>query len=228
MGHITTDYIKSLHKDIPNIFIETGTFKGGIPQKMLEDGTFNQWNKVYTIELSMDMCKIASKRYSLFEEGKSFDVRTNEMDETFSGRKEFFDGKLVLIQGDSSKKLEEVLSEIDEPCVFWLDAHAGSKKGYARGDVDCPLINELTIIKKFNKHKHLITIDDADIFGRIQKIGDKVVCDYSAITKPTVESLIEDIDSNFSINYPSPFGQLMLTAINRSEDVETKSVWWME
>ena len=49
-----------------SVFIETGTFKGGIPQRMLEDGSFGQWTKIYTIELNLEMCKIASKRYSLF------------------------------------------------------------------------------------------------------------------------------------------------------------------
>ena len=128
MGHITTEYINTLSKDKPSVFIETGTFKGGIPQLMLEDGTFNQWEKIYTIELNEEMCKIASKRYSLYEAGQPFDRDTDEKDETFNGRKEFFGGKLVLIQGDSGKKLKDVLSEINEPCVFWLDAHAGAKK----------------------------------------------------------------------------------------------------
>ena len=84
MGHITTEYINTLSKDKPSVFIETGTFKGGIPQLMLEDGTFNQWEKIYTIELNEEMCKIASKRYSLYEAGQPFDRDTDEKDETFN------------------------------------------------------------------------------------------------------------------------------------------------
>jgi hypothetical protein len=228
MGHITTEYINTLSKDKPSVFIETGTFKGGIPQLMLEDGTFNQWEKIYTIELNEEMCKIASKRYSLYEAGQPFDRDTDEKDETFNGRKEFFGGKLVLIQGDSGKKLKDVLSEINEPCVFWLDAHAGAKEGYARGEVDCPLIEELDVISNHNIKNHIITVDDADLLGQIQYNGGDIVCDYSDMTREKVESMLKSINSDFSVSYPEPFGQSMLVSLEREvfENQKIKSSSW--
>lgn len=226
MGHITTEYINTLSDEIPHIFIETGTFKGGIPQRMIEDGTITQFQKVYTIELNPEMCKIASKRYSLFEAGETFDTNTDEKDESFKDRKEFFDGKLVLIQGDSSKKLKEVLDEVDgEPCVFWLDAHAGAKEGYVSGEVDCPLIQELEVIKNYSNKKHIIAIDDADSLGNQQMKDGKVVCDYSHIKTGDVKKLLRDINKNFKIDYPSPFGQLMVTAVDNNTEV-VGSNWW--
>jgi hypothetical protein len=222
MGYITTEYINSLSDNKPTVFIETGTFKGGVPQMMLDDGTFNQWKKIYTIELNEEMCKIASKRYSLYEEGKPFDRDTDEKDETFNGRKEFFDGKLVLVQGDSAEKLNEVLSEINEPCVFWLDAHAGAKEGYARGEVDCPLIQELEAISKHSIKNHVITVDDASLLGQVQYNNGEVVCDYSDITKERVESILNNINPKFSVSYPSPFNQLMLVSLeNENKKDET-------
>jgi hypothetical protein len=168
------------------------------------------------------MCKIASKRYSLYEEGKPFDRDTDEKDETFNGRKEFFDGKLVLVQGDSAEKLNEVLSEINEPCVFWLDAHAGAKEGYARGEVDCPLIQELEAISKHSIKNHVITVDDASLLGQVQYNNGEVVCDYSDITKERVESILNNINPKFSVSYPSPFNQLMLVSLeNENKKDET-------
>ena len=58
MGHIDTEYVETLLDDKrPKVFVETGTFKGGIPQRMLMDGTFDKWNKVYTIELNRELYK---------------------------------------------------------------------------------------------------------------------------------------------------------------------------
>ena len=69
MGHIETNIIQNFVFDNnnPKIFIETGTFKGGTPQFMLDDGSFEYWKKIYTMEINPEMCKIASKRYSLYE-----------------------------------------------------------------------------------------------------------------------------------------------------------------
>ena len=228
MGHITTDFINSFSKNKPSVFVETGTFKGGIPQRMLQDGTFNEWEKIYTIELNEEMCKIASKRYSLYESGGSFNQDTDEKDETFKDRKEFFGGKLVLVQGDSGEKLKDVLSEIHEPCVFWLDAHAGAKEGYARGEVDCPLIEELDVISNHNIKNHIITVDDADLLGQIQYNGGDIVCDYSDMTREKVESMLKSINSDFSVSYPEPFGQSMLVSLEREvfENQKIKSSSW--
>ena len=60
--------ISSDHKqDTPKVFVETGTFMGGIPHRMLEtNGNFNPFDKLYTIELGEEICKVASNRYKLF------------------------------------------------------------------------------------------------------------------------------------------------------------------
>ena len=227
MGQINTKLIKQLVHKKPSVFVETGTFKGGIPQMMLEDKSFNDWNKIYTIELNLEMCKIASKRYSLYESGKSFDRNTNEKDESFKDRKEFFDGKLVLICGNSAEKLKEVLNEVDEPCAFWMDAHGGSKDGYMSGDEDCPLLSELKVIGSFDIDNHFIAIDDVDMFGITQFNGEEVACDYTEITLDKVKSLLYEINEKYKIDVMSPLGQQMLVArLGEIIEIDSSDSWW--
>ena len=202
MGYITTDVINNNFTPRPKVFVETGTYIGGIPLRMLNDGTFYEWDKVYTIELSEDNCKMASFKYSIYENGGNNDdinKHPGEKDESFKDRKEFFDGKLVLLQGDSSEKLKDVLSEVNEPIFFWLDAHSGTNKLYARGEVDCPLLNELTIIKTHSIKNHSIAIDDADKFGVKHMNGDEIKCDYTDINKFEVVRKLREINMGYEI-----------------------------
>tara|TARA_Y100000590_G_scaffold401769_1_gene486904 strand:+ start:2770 stop:3459 length:690 start_codon:yes stop_codon:yes gene_type:complete len=228
MGHINTEYVETLlNEKRPKVFVETGTFKGGIPQRMLMDGTFDKWDKVYTIELNNEMCKIASKRYSLFEKGQPFNTDTDEKDESFNKRKEFFGGKLVLIQGDSGEKLEEILSEVDEPIVFWLDAHAGSKEGYERGEVDCPLLQELELIKNHKIKNHFIAVDDANMLGQLQVKDGETVCDYTSITMDKVKEKMSQFEVDYTIDITKPFGQDMLVATPRETIFAgSNDNWW--
>jgi len=229
MGHINTEYIENILKDKrPKVFVETGTFKGGIPQRMLMDGTFDKWDKVYTIELNNEMCKIASKRYSLFEKGENFNTDTDERDESFNDRKEFFNGKLVLLQGDSSERIKDILEEVNEPIAFWLDAHAGSKEGYSRGEVDCPLIQELELIKNHKIKNHFIAVDDADMLGEVQYKDNEIVCDYSEIKRENVLKILEqEFENKYEVNITQPFGQQMLVAVP-SEKISNDDNWWLE
>ena len=133
-----------------------------------------------------------------------------------------------MIEGDSSEKLKEVLKEINEPACLWLDAHAGSKKGYARGAVDCPLIQELNAIKNHGVKEHFIAIDDAHLFGQVQKTDGEIVCDYSNVPRDLVDSLIKQIKSEYKIEYISPYGQMMLIAYIEKPEVVESSEWWSE
>ena len=65
MGQIKTNYIQALPVTFPKIFVETGTYLGGIPLMSLVDKSFDEWDKMYTIELSEECCRITSTRYKL-------------------------------------------------------------------------------------------------------------------------------------------------------------------
>ena len=229
MGQIKTDYIKKLPVTFPKVFVETGTFLGGIPLMSLVDKSFDDWDKMYTIELSEECCKIASTRYKLYEElGKSHDFKeqwSKDEDKDFNDREKYFDGKLHLLQGDSSDRLKDVLDEVDERCAFWLDAHAGAKDLYTRGEVDCPLLEELNIIKDHKIKEHLIAIDDAHLFGETEYKNGEIVCDYSKITRERVEGIIKSINPKYTIEYHQPYGQLMLVAYVEAM-IDDGGTWW--
>ena len=209
MGYINYQYL--LTKDIDHkIFIETGTFKGEQIKHLLRDGSYKFFDKIYTIELGEQNCRIASKRFELYEkydcDESKFDQHTDEEDATFNNRKEFFDGKIVLIQGDSAVVLKELLAtEINEPVVFWLDAHSGKEK-YAKGDVDVPLLNELAVISSHNVKDHAIFIDDIDKFGIVEPL-----CDWSGLTMDMVTEKLSVMGFN-SIGVEAPFGMPILYA----------------
>ena len=222
MGYILPEIYQSIssdfEKDMPKVFIETGTFKGGVPHRMLEtNGYFNPFEKLYTIELSEDICRVASKRYKLFMENdgdlSKFDFHTDEKDESFSGSEYYFDNKLKLICGDSSEVLKDVLSELDEPACFWLDAHAGASK-YARGDCDVPLLKELDVISKHHIKNHILAIDDAHMLGTQQLDSNgNVTCDYSDIPYELVKDKIKNINQNYDVGIYKPYEMEMVLAI---------------
>ena len=221
-GHDETSCTRNLYcagcLQMPKIFIETGTYMGGVPHRMLETyGNFNPFDKLYTIELGEDLCKVASKRYKLYTEYKGdlskFNFHANALDESFSGSEYYFDNKLKLICGDSSEMLEGVLSELDEPACFWLDAHAGSSK-YARGDCDVPLLKELAVIANHHIKNHIIAIDDAHMFG-IQQLDSNgnVMCDYTDVPYERVKEKILSINKNYDVGIYKPYDMEMVLAI---------------
>ena len=53
------------------------------------------------------------------------------------------------------------------------------------------------------------------------------MCDYSKITKEKIEEIIKSINPEYTIEYPSPYGQLMLVAYVKKLDVIGND-WWKE
>ena len=71
--------------------------------------------------------------------------------------------KITIYHGDSGILLEKVLTDIEEPCLFWLDGHY-SEGITAKGELNTPIINELTHIFNHSIDNHIILIDDARCF----------------------------------------------------------------
>lgn len=63
-----------------------------------------------------------------------------------------------LFYGDSSFALRDIIANINEPVTFWLDGHQCPP--YKDGRKNCPLIEELEIIKEHPIKTHTIVIDD--------------------------------------------------------------------
>jgi hypothetical protein len=70
---------------------------------------------------------------------------------------------IQIIEGDSAKRIREIVTEISEPCLFWLDAHY-SAGVTARGEQDSPIVQELKAILSEREDRDVILIDDARDF----------------------------------------------------------------
>jgi len=115
------------------VLAETGTYKGDMVEAQKKI-----FKKIFSIELGVDLFNKATKRF-------------------------INDKNVTIFQGDSGKMLSEVLLEINEPAIFWLDGHY-SAGDTARGDKDCPIYGELDAIIDSKKFNHIILIDDAREF----------------------------------------------------------------
>ena len=116
-----------------DILIETGTYTGNMVSLM--KGVFGQ---IFSIELDDNLCHKAKERFTKYSH-------------------------IQIIQGDSSQVLPKILSSIDQPCLFWLDAHYSGGLT-AKGDLDTPIISELKHIFSHPIKDHVILIDDAREF----------------------------------------------------------------
>ncbi len=130
-----------------NILVETGTYLGDMVAAQRKN-----FNTIYSIELGVALYKKAKAK---FKNNKN----------------------VIILQGDSGKVLPHVLSEINEPAIFWLDGHY-SAGITAKGDKECPIFEELDAIFHCRKFNHIILIDDARCFTGVG--------DY-----PTIEKLTE-------------------------------------
>lgn len=116
------------------IMVETGTYKGDMVYALQP-----YFEKIYSIELGKDLYNKAQERLSKYK-------------------------NIQLIQGDSGESLSKILENINQPCLFWLDAHY-SEGITTKGDMETPIIKELTSIFGHSCiSKHVILIDDARCF----------------------------------------------------------------
>lgn len=117
------------------LLIETGTYFGDMVVAMR-----NHFSQIYSIELSYDLYKKAKLKFKGFKH-------------------------INIIHGDSSIILEQLLPEINESALFWLDGHY-SGEITAKGKLNTPILDELKhIFNNFDWH-HIILIDDARVFGQ--------------------------------------------------------------
>ena len=99
---------------------------------------------------------------------------------------------VVLRKGDSSTVIPALVQEIDEPALFWLDAHYSSGRT-ARGEENSPILKELVPILTAEQRGHIVLIDDAreflglDGYPTITRLGD-IVSDYRPDLVMTIDA----------------------------------------
>jgi len=141
------------------IYLETGLASGD-SSKLALDLNFK---KVISIEIDKNSIKNVKKKLKKFIKKK----------------------KLLLVQGDSSKKLREILKKYKDISVFFLDAHDGNHTNNA------PLEKELNTIEKIYNNQ-LIIIDD---FAKI-KFSNMDQKDYWG-KKNNHNKIINKLNKNF-------------------------------
>jgi hypothetical protein len=102
------------------------------------DATKRSFDRIYSVELDAALHEAAVHRFARID-------------------------NVLLIKGDSGTVVPELLERIHEPALFWLDAHY-SGQGTARGEEDCPILNELLPILLAKEHGHIVLIDDSRAF----------------------------------------------------------------
>lgn len=145
--------------------VETGTYYGDMVEAVRKN-----FDRIYSIELSDELYEKAKKRFKR-------------------------EKHIELIHGNSSIELRNVINKINQPALFWLDAHY-SGGVTARGDKDTPVYKELDCILNATDKGHVIIIDYARCFGadpaypRIEELSDfirskrpdaKIVVQYDSI-----------------------------------------------
>ena len=149
---------------------------------------------------------------TIFEMEKYFkELHTIEIKkELYNKTKSKYNGdKIHFYLGDSSTMLKNVVSNLKEKTIFFLDGH-WSKGITGRGEKDCPLLEELSIINQYFDKEAIIIIDDYRDFGRKWTTAEgrrlapeNPTCDWSSITKNNVLSILKNRITN---HYHLPSG----------------------
>lgn len=145
-----------------DIFVETGTYEGETVRLALKSG----FNKIYSCELNDELF---SKCRNMFKDNPN----------------------ITILQGDSIDCLKDILSRIEGPATFWLDAHAsgelvGGKSGGS------PVIDELRLIAEHPCKEHTIFIDDRRLFGSEE---------WSFVKEDDAVAILTQINPDYTIHY---------------------------
>lgn len=116
---------------------------------LVETGTFYgdmiaavrpAFTQIYSIELHPRLARLAQRRFA-------------------------HDDGIVIMQGDSAVLIEPLLRRVREPAVLWLDGHYSGALT-ARGDIETPIVQELTAVLRSGSPDDVILVDDARLFGK--------------------------------------------------------------
>jgi hypothetical protein len=116
------------------VFVESGTFRGDT----VDDIRYHV-DRVYSFEKHEELYERARARFAN-------------------------DPRVAIIHADSGQAMSDVVSQLNQPALFWLDAHPG-EAGTAGKYGESPLRDELRAIANGPKLPHVVMIDDARYMG---------------------------------------------------------------
>lgn len=114
--------------------IETGTYLGEMVEAMSR-----VFQRIYSIELDPTLFAQARDKFQKHRH-------------------------ITILQGDSGEVLPEVLAQVIEPSLLWLDSHY-SGGNTAKGKLETPIMDELQHVLNHPLRGHVILIDDARCFN---------------------------------------------------------------
>lgn len=162
----------SKYKKNINVFFESGTHVGDSIQTALN----LEFNKILSVEIDKNL----------------YDRCTNRFISDISI------GKVKLYLGDSASRMQEMLEEVNERAMFWLDGHVDGLNGD-------PVWQELEYIKDHHIKTHTIIIDDIPIYYKndFKKLESKILSinsDYKIVYENAInEGNMIDVYANYDL-----------------------------
>lgn len=144
---------------------------------------FSKWKSNVFIETGTYLGETISNVVNNFDRVYSIELSSNYAQKAIEKFKN--NAKVKIIQGDSSVVIGDLADKVNDSVFFWLDGH-WSSGDTARGDLDCPLLEEVKQINNKYKNKCILAIDDVRLFGTY------VTEDWSNITRDSVLNIVKD------------------------------------
>jgi hypothetical protein len=134
------DIVQKIGKPLPKVFVETGLFRGDHMPSRV-----SLFDAIHTIELNNDFIDRAKARFPSYQ-------------------------NITYHHGDSGDVLPILARSIQEPALFYLDAHySGGETAF--GPEETPLLRELAALSE-RSQDDVIVIDDIRLFGKKGVCGD--------------------------------------------------------
>lgn len=137
--HPQINYFKE-YKGNHRIFIETGSHVGNAIWLAKEAG----YERIYSMDIDGANIAHCQDRFKLLPDDNNSQT----------------DGRIFLTCGDSAVGLGKMIKYINEPALFWLDAHSQLFDDEPETENPFPLLKELEQIAKHPIKTHTILIDD--------------------------------------------------------------------